>query len=345
MKKLALVAVALLVLLVGAGAGAYAYDSKRRDIVAEGVTIAGVDVGGLRAAAARAAVERKVAVPLRRPIVAHYGNGAFVLEADQANARTDVTGMVDAAVAASRDGNFATRTLRELMNRDLDARVPLRMTYSKAAIRKFVSRIGRAIYEPPREAKVIPSATSLRIVRSKDGLGVRTSLLTRAIERELVDPAADGSVRVRTTMVEPKVTTAELPEKYPYFIAISRPERKLRLFRNLKLAKVYDVAIGAAGFDTPAGLHRVETKAADPAWYVPNRPWAGDLAGKVIPAGDPRNPIAARWLGFYEGAGIHGTYDPASIGTAASHGCIRMRIPDVIDLYDRVPLRTPIYIA
>ena len=78
---------------------------------------------------------------------------------------------------------------------------------------------------------------------------------------------------------------------------------------------------------------------------MPNSDWAGDLAGKVIPAGDPRNPIAARWMGFHDGAGIHGTYDPGSIGSAASHGCIRMRIPDVIDLYDRVPVHTPIYIA
>ena len=340
-----MLAVALVVLLAGAGAGAYAYDSTRTGIIAAGVTIAGVDVGGLRADAARAAVERRVVSRLRRPVAAHYRNGAFVLSAEQARARTDVAGMVDRALTLSRDESFLVRTARELVNRRLDARVPLRITYSKETVRKFVSRIQRAIYEPPREAKVIPSSTSLRIVRSRNGLDVRTALLTRAIERELVDPEADRNVRVRTKVIEPKVTTAELPKKYPYFIAISRPERKLRLFRNLKLAKVYDVAIGAAGYDTPPGLHRVETKAADPAWYVPNRPWAGDLAGEVIPAGDPRNPIAARWMGFYKGAGIHGTYDPASIGSAASHGCIRMRIPDVIDLYDRVPLRTPIYIA
>ena len=55
----------------------------------------------------------------------------------------------------------------------------------------------------------------------------------------------------------------------------------------------------------------------------------------------PDNPIKARWLGFHDSAGIHGTADEASIGGAASHGCIRMLIPDVIDLYRRVPLRTP----
>ena len=58
--------------------------------------------------------------------------------------------------------------------------------------------------------------------------------------------------------------------------------------------------------------------AANPAWYVPNSDWAGDLAGKVIAGNDPDNPIKARWMGFYDGAGIHGTADAASIGGAAS---------------------------
>ena len=50
-------------------------------------------------------------------------------------------------------------------------------------------------------------------------------------------------------------------------------------------------------------------------------------------------------MGIYNGAGIHGTTDIASLGSAASHGCVRMSIPDVIDLYDRVDVGTPIYIG
>ncbi len=83
----------------------------------------------------------------------------------------------------------------------------------------------------------------------------------------------------------------------------------------------------------------------NPAWHAPDEPWAGEFAGTIVPPGSPDNPIKARWLEFYNGAGIHGTDDVASLGTAASHGCIRMSIPDVIELYDRVPLQTPVYIA
>jgi lipoprotein-anchoring transpeptidase ErfK/SrfK len=78
---------------------------------------------------------------------------------------------------------------------------------------------------------------------------------------------------------------------------------------------------------------------------VPEEAWAGDLAGKVIPAGDPRNPLEARWLGFHDGQGIHGTADIASLGDAASHGCIRMSVPDVERLYRRVPVHAPVIVV
>jgi lipoprotein-anchoring transpeptidase ErfK/SrfK len=83
----------------------------------------------------------------------------------------------------------------------------------------------------------------------------------------------------------------------------------------------------------------------NPAWSVPNSDWAGSLAGTVVPGGVPENPLKARWLGIYDGAGIHGTDQTYTLGTAASHGCVRMAIPDVIELYDRVPVGAPIYIA
>jgi lipoprotein-anchoring transpeptidase ErfK/SrfK len=105
------------------------------------------------------------------------------------------------------------------------------------------------------------------------------------------------------------------------------------------------VAVGAVGFDTPAGLYHIQNKEINPTWHVPNSAWAGDLAGTTVPGGVPDNPLKARWLGIFDGAGIHGTDETYSLGHAASHGCIRMAIPDVIELYDQVPVGAPIYIA
>ncbi len=83
--------------------------------------------------------------------------------------------------------------------------------------------------------------------------------------------------------------------------------------------------------------------AVNPAWHVPQSDWAGSLAGTVVPPG-PSNPIKSRWMGIYNGAGIHGTDAISSLGTAASHGCIRMAIPDVAELSEQVDVGTPVYI-
>src|SRR5262249_28450576 len=148
-----------------------------------------------------------------------------------------------------------------------------------------------------------------------------------------------------TQTVRPKLTANGIASRNRFFITINRDEKRLRLFRGLKLAKIYTIAVGRIGLETPAGFYRVQTKAVNPAWYSPRESWAGSLAGKLIPGGSPDNPIKARWLGFHDGAGIHGTDDIASLGTAASHGCIRMSIPDVIQLYNIVPVGTRIYIV
>jgi lipoprotein-anchoring transpeptidase ErfK/SrfK len=126
---------------------------------------------------------------------------------------------------------------------------------------------------------------------------------------------------------------------------VNRGSFQLSLYRRLKLQKTYTVAIGQVGYDTPSGMYSIQNKAVNPAWSVPNSDWAGDLAGTVVPGGVPENPLKERWLGIYNGAGIHGTDATYSLGSAASHGCIRMAIPDVIELYDQVPVGAPIYIA
>ncbi len=99
------------------------------------------------------------------------------------------------------------------------------------------------------------------------------------------------------------------------------------------------------GLETPAGLHHIEWEQVDPPWYVPKKAWAGALAGTVVPPG-PADPLKARFMSIEGGAGIHGI-DPSeysSIGHDASHGCVRMRIPDVIALYSKSPVGTPVFI-
>lgn len=328
-----------------AGAALYAYDASRDDVIADGVAVGGVELGGLRADAARAVLARELAPRLEQPLQLVHRGRRFRVSPPELELEADVGRMVAEALAASRRGNLVRRSLRYVTGGGVEADLGHRVRYSRAAVAEVVARVQRRLERRPRNARLVPSPTRLRTVKSRNGVAVPVGKLRRAVEAELTRAGGERTIGVPTSVTTPRVTTEELAERYPAFITISRDQKRLRLFRRLRLAKTYTVAIGQAGFETPAGLYRIQTKAINPAWYVPNKPWAGSLAGRVIPAGSPDNPIRARWMGFHDGAGIHGTDDIASLGTAASHGCIRMSIPDVVELFERVPLRTPLFIG
>jgi lipoprotein-anchoring transpeptidase ErfK/SrfK len=345
-RKALVISLLALAVLAGSGAAAmHRYDASHAKLLAEGTTISGIDVGGLTAEEARAAVRREVADRLEQPLTLTHGERRFVLDPALVDVSANVDEVVGAALAESREGNFLTRSLRDLTGDETGASLELVVDYSREAVGRVVAGIRRELDRPARDAEAAASFAGVRIKPAQTGVSVQAGVLREAIAAALVGADAQRRLDVPSRKLEPKVTTKKVTDRFSHFIAISRSRRELRLFVDEKLVKTYDVGIGALGFETPKGIYKVESKAANPAWYVPDKAWAGDLAGKVIAGNDPDNPIKARWLGFWDGAGIHGTADEASIGTAASHGCIRMTVRDVKDLYDRVPLNTPISIA
>jgi lipoprotein-anchoring transpeptidase ErfK/SrfK len=98
----------------------------------------------------------------------------------------------------------------------------------------------------------------------------------------------------------PDPTTRALARRYRFYIAVSRRERRLRLFEHLKLARTYVIAVGRIGLETPGGLYRIDDKQVNPSWHVPRSAWADALAGRVIPPG-PDDPLKPRWMGFTAG--------------------------------------------
>ena len=121
--------------------------------------------------------------------------------------------------------------------------------------------------------------------------------------------------------------------------------RRPLLRTKFKKAKVYPISIGKEGYETPRGLYLISSRSDCPTWTMPDSEWVPpELRGKTIPCGDPANPIRERWLGIYDGVGIHGTLERDTISTAVSHGCLRMLTEDVVELYPQVPMNTPIYI-
>jgi len=162
--------------------------------------------------------------------------------------------------------------------------------------------------------------------------------------RAVADPRR-RRVAVPATVVErPDRTLVDLARRYPRVIGIDRDAKVLRLYENLRLKRRYKIAVGKQGLESSAGRYEIEEKIVDPPWHAPDKAWAGELAGQTIAPDDPRNPLVARWMGYHDGEGIHGTKDLASLGTQASHGCIRMSPKAVKQLYERVKVGTPVFL-
>jgi lipoprotein-anchoring transpeptidase ErfK/SrfK len=344
-RKIQILIAAVVFLLIGGAVAAYAYDGSQKDELANGVTISGVDVSGMTHDQAVAAVKAKVLSPQRKPVVVTFRDQEYKLPAGELKIRADVDRSVDRAFEESRSGSLPTRVLREITGDPVDATIPVAVTYSQPAVNQFVREVAEGVGVDPVDASVQAGPDSLTVVKAEDGHKLRDNLLTEQLTALLERGRGDRTLVAKVNVVKPAVTTRTVAEQYPTYLTLNRSTYELKLWRDLELEKTYTVAVGQIGMETPAGLYTIQNKQVDPTWHVPDSDWAGELAGQVIPGGTPENPLKARWMGIYDGAGIHGTDDVGSLGSAASHGCVRMAVPDVIDLYDRVDVGTPIYIG
>ena len=267
--RVVLIAAVLGVLLL-AGAGAvYAYDQAKAEQIGEGVRIGGVDVSGLSPEQARAKLRRAVLDPLSKPVVVRALGKRYRLSPEQAAVAVDVEGSVEAALDRSREGNMLVRTWRGIRGESLEADLELDIDYSKRSIARLVRRVQKNVDEPAVDASVDLENGSVEPQPSKEGRRLLAKKLKRQVRKRLLDVGAVKTVKARTEVVEPEVTTEELGEKYPAVLVVNRGSFQLTLYKQLKLAKTYSVAIGAVGFDTPAGLYHIQNKAVNPAWTMP----------------------------------------------------------------------------
>ncbi len=126
-------------------------------------------------------------------------------------------------------------------------------------------------------------------------------------------------------------------------IRIDISERKLYHYRDGQWAKTYAVAVGMPAHPTPTGSFEIISKVRNPTWTPPDSDWAAGMESVPPGAG---NPLGTRWMGISSpSVGIHGTYSSSSIGTAASHGCIRMYLHEAEELFELVYVGTPVEIV
>ncbi|HEY0416462.1 MAG TPA: L,D-transpeptidase family protein [Gaiellaceae bacterium] len=286
--------------------------------IARGVTVSGVRVGGLSSEPARALLRQAFLRPLRIATP----DGAATLDPSRAGASADVDAAVASALAATPHSSIA---------------VPVR--YSAGRVRVVVDALAKR-YERPAVDATVTGATAAGPVFSaaRAGLAVDRRTTAAAVGQQLSD-GTRAPLHLLTRSVPPRVT----PATFGPVIVVTRAANTLRLYDGTRLVRTFPVATGQAIYPTPAGLWRIVDKQRDPWWYPPTYDsWAKGL--KPVPPG-PDNPLGTRWMGLNApGVGIHGTDAPTSIGYSASHGCIRMQVPEAEWLFEHVRVGTPVVI-
>jgi hypothetical protein len=221
MKHRSFIALAVaLVTLLGFAAAVYAYDSGRKDQIAKGVSVAGIDIGGMTRARAESKLRRELAEPLERPLVVRYHDKRFRLSAKRAKVRVDVKGIVSEAVDKSRGGSIITRAWRGLTGGSVDAQLDPRVTYSRAAVNRLVTRVTSTLDRQPQDASLSFSGSGFSKVDSQPGVEVKSARL-RATSRSGNGPArsvsrrptrrASGDSRARYRLSLRGVTSGALP--------------------------------------------------------------------------------------------------------------------------------------
>jgi len=123
-------------------------------------------------------------------------------------------------------------------------------------------------------------------------------------------------------------------------LVIKLSDRRVYVYERDQVKTSFPVAIGRAGWETPTGNYHVLQMLRNPAWQHP-------FTGEVMPPGAD-NPLGSRWIGFWTDGtnfiGFHGTPNAESVGRPASHGCIRMYDQDVVKLFERVKIGTPVQV-
>jgi lipoprotein-anchoring transpeptidase ErfK/SrfK len=218
--------------------------------------------------------------------------------------------------------------------------VKLVVTVRGSALRAAADALQRRFDKVGRDAQLRLVNGKPRIVSEVKGAAIdRIDLLQRVSRALTANSRLPLGVHAETVL--PTVTATSLGP----VILINRAQNRLWLYRpDNHVWRQFAVATGQAIYPTPAGRFDIVVKQVNPWWYPPTQDaWAAGLS--PVPPG-PNNPLGTRWMGLSApGVGIHGTDEPSSIGWNASHGCIRMQVPDAEWLFGHVKIGTTVFIV
>jgi lipoprotein-anchoring transpeptidase ErfK/SrfK len=316
----------LVALVASLAFGTVAVAEPGTQTIAPGVKIDGLAVEGMTAAEAKAAVLQQRVAPRRKRFVARFNRLRFPVYP----VRLGYTADVDYAVQASL--LFGAR--RAVPEGGVNIR--MRQRVNKKKLRAFLGAKARRGVLSPRDASLRITSKGFKPTKARFGRALNIRKAEAKIQRLILAPKRPRAVAMLPTKrLKPAVTSAGTG------VLVNRNTFKLQFFKGGKV-RTFPIAVGQIGFSTPSGRWSIVTKQRNPWWHPPPSPWAAD--SDPVPPG-PGNPLGTRWMGLNASfIGIHGTPSSGSLGSRASHGCIRMNIGDAEWMFDRVDVGTPVLV-
>ncbi|WP_413162005.1 L,D-transpeptidase [Capilliphycus salinus ALCB114379] len=163
---------------------------------------------------------------------------------------------------------------------------------------------------------------------------------------EVAQGVSSQAAVIPSSLLNPSLPGLDDPSP---FLPLGKPEirvvlrlgqRRVFVYRNDEQVASYPVAVGKPGWETPTGEFQVIQMVENPVW---ENPWTGEVTRP-----GPNSALGLRWIGFWtdgkDTIGFHGTPTINSIGSAASHGCVRMRNEDVVALFNQIEMGTTVVV-
>jgi lipoprotein-anchoring transpeptidase ErfK/SrfK len=333
-----LIASASIAGVVGLAAiASFAYARASQDRIMPGVRIAGVDVGGMPRTEAERVLALYVQRQLSRVISVQAAGETWEVTPAALGVRADAAAALSQALVASDAIGWPANAYHRLTGKPVNESIPIPFVYPEDQTAAIVKRIAAKVHRAPRQAALLLDVDRLTKQHSRNG---RELPATASVRRILAAVRSSStSVTLPTRIVRPKVSDATLGKT----LTVNLTTNTLQLYKGFQVLHTYPVATAMQGFSTPVGTWKVAWKEFHPTWSNPGTPWARDMPQFIGPG--PSNPLGLRALALSApGVLIHGTPEDFSIGSYASHGCIRMHETDALKLYPMVPVNTPVII-
>jgi L,D-transpeptidase catalytic domain/Putative peptidoglycan binding domain len=327
-------------LLLGGGAyAAYRYDAATADRLLPGVRIAGIDVSEMSRDQAIVALQDRVTAELDRQIEVVAGDQTWQVTPRQLGAVASVERVIDRALALNEEQTWPERVYRRMFDRPVDYSANLRIRRDGEEMKSFLEDVAEAVNVEPTNAAVDYEDGALVLRRPEVGWSLPVPDAKQTLREAMTGETA--SIELALDRLKPEIGRDDLGST----IVVDLSDLQLTLYNGLREVKTYPVAAGSAEYPTPQGEWTIWQKVENPTWVNPDPEGWGASLPAMIPGG-PGNPLGTRAL-YLDAPGIriHGTSASYSIGTYASHGCIRMFMDDVEELYEITPIGTTAHVV